>query len=84
MSPLKIEILLHYYAKADEYDGDMNAPAVREAISEFVRDGMLEPADRQYGRSYRATAKANHFIAHICDLPLPEMVWRMPCAPEVS
>lgn len=37
MTPLQIEILLHYYTRTGEYrDGDFSAPAVREAIVNFV------------------------------------------------
>ncbi|SRR5258708_18365750 len=44
MSPLQIEILLHYNSRVDDYrNGDHNAPAVREAFDWFVRELLLEP-----------------------------------------
>lgn len=46
MSPLKIRILLHYYALARDYQQaeewhHSNSPAVYEAITGFVDDGLL-------------------------------------------
>lgn len=42
MSPLQIEILMHYYTRSTDYrNGDFAAPAVRESIDYFRRVGIL-------------------------------------------
>jgi hypothetical protein len=77
MTPLQIEILLHYWSRAEDYrQGDFSAPAVREAIDWFMHEGMLErnmSADRL--TSYRTTDRAQAWIRHVTDLPLPTMTW---------
>ncbi len=40
MTPLEIDILIHYYACADDFR-DLDAPAIREAIDKFVGEGIL-------------------------------------------
>lgn len=78
MSPLMIDMLLHYYTTPTEYrDGDLSAPAVREAIEWFKDNGMLEVV---MGKSatYGVTPKAVAWIEHVCSLPLPKQVWVMP------
>ena len=79
MTPLDLEILLHYSCHTDEdfRCGDMSAPAVREAIDWFVDDvGMLEPSFP--GAAYKLTEKGRFFVAQLCDLPLPVSKWVMP------
>lgn len=53
MSPLALEILLHYKSRADDYrQGDHSAPAVRDAIDAFVATGFLQVGDQTFGRCY--------------------------------
>lgn len=86
MSPLELDILLHYHARTNEYaDGDpyvMTAPAVRDAINRFVgEDGLLKYRDRQQsGRSgtYELTERGRVYVEHVLALPLPVQTWKMP------
>lgn len=80
MTPLEIEILLHYLTRVVDYrDGDyLNAPAVIEALDNFVREDMLKPIDGKHGAKFRLLPRAVAFIGHICSLPLPVMKWEMP------
>jgi len=85
MTPFELDILLHYYVSPAphrvEYD---NPPIWADTRSWFLREGLLEPADKldkeKHGGSYCATERAKVLIEHICSLPLP--VWRMPSAPQ--
>ncbi len=83
MSPLALDILLHYYTSASDYrDGDYSAPAVRELIDAFKGDLMLleerpELERYKYGL-YQLTQRGNVFVAHLCSIPLPIQVWVMP------
>lgn len=45
MTPLQIEIVLHYYVRPTDYrDGDFTAPAVSQALDHFKRAGVLKDA----------------------------------------
>ena len=83
MTPLEIDILLHYYTTPVDYrDGDFSAPAVRKAVDEFVADGLLRPTKQKSGGigplSYETTERAQVFLQALCALPLPELRWVMP------
>lgn len=77
MTPLQIEILLHYYCHGNDYrDGDFSAPAVREAIDVFKEIKMLEQdTDPRSPRTYRATPRCNYYVEYLCRIPLPEQSW---------
>jgi len=79
MTPLQLEILLHYRGAARDYrDGDFSAPAVREAISWlYAGVGMLKHT--RFGQpEYQLTEKGEFFVEQLCAMPLPVCVWRMP------
>jgi len=76
MTPLEISILLHYHVSADDYrNGDFSAPAVRNAIDEFRRDGFLAEAVETY---YRITEKGQFYVKALCAVPLPVTTWIIP------
>ena len=71
MTPLEIEIVLHYYCRPYDYrDGDFSAPAVREAIDRMVSDEMLE-ADAPAFRAYQLAARGRAYVDALMALPLP-------------
>jgi hypothetical protein len=82
VSPLHIEILLHYRGRADDFrDGDFSAPAVRDAINDFKGElGLLElePAGSDFARTYRLTERGEVYVAALCALPLPTQRWVIP------
>lgn len=85
MSPLQIEILLWYYARANDYrDGDFSAPAVREAVDDFRgAAGMLAPTnDLPSGqvalRAYRLTDRGQAYVDALMAMPLPVCRWEIP------
>ena len=86
MTPLEIEILLHYGTRAYEYrDGDLSAPAVRETIDAFRdRLGLLEKNKRpSQMAAYQLTDRGMVYMRALMDVPLPIMVWQMPAKAEV-
>jgi hypothetical protein len=83
MSPLEIEILLHYYCLPTDYrDGDFSAPAVKNAIERFRDElNLLEPTqsmDVYHDPHYRITERGRVFVEALCNMPLPVKQWVMP------
>lgn len=89
MSPLQVGLLLHYRIGATDYrDGDISAPAVREAIDWACRENLLEvspiaPPPGHEAPKYRMTARGRCLVETICSVPLPQRreIW---VTPEVS
>ena len=81
MTPLEIEILLHYYCTRSDYrNGDFSAPAVRDAIDAFNGDLSLLCREEtlQPERTYKVTERGEAYIKFLCALPLPVCVWMIP------
>lgn len=77
MTPLQIEILLHYHCCPGDYrDGDFAAPAVREAIDGFRDAGLLK--DSGQGRIYEPTDGVRAYVDALCAVPLPVLQWVVP------
>jgi len=87
MTPLEIDIVLWYGTRALDYrDGDLNAPAVRDAIDAFTKGevGLLElDPDRHLNRTYRLTARGRAYFNALCALPLPTCQWVIAAPPTV-
>ena len=79
MTPLQLEILLHYYACANDFrDGDFSAPAVREAIDRFKDGEMLTIDDGKGVATYMLTERGRVYVEAVLAVPLPERRWVMP------
>ncbi len=87
MTPLEIEIILHYYCSAEDYrNGDHSAPAVKCALNRFLEDGLLVHEgfnverfdDGRIRARYKVTDRALTYIAALESVPFPNQVWRMP------
>lgn len=79
MSPLQLQILLHYRGSATDFrEGDFSAPSVREAIDWFKFEGMLAETNGDGYACYRLTQRANVYIDAMLELPFPEQKWVMP------
>lgn len=81
MSPLELQILIHYYGCANDFrDGDFSAPAVREAIDNFVKVTKLLCFDSRTDRTaaYVLTPKGRAYVKALCQTPLPVCVWTVP------
>ncbi|MDE2107388.1 MAG: hypothetical protein KGL39_59885 [Patescibacteria group bacterium] len=84
MTPLAIEIALHYNCGASDYrNGDFSASAVREVIDGFLRGGLLK-ADvtgdiTEVGApQYRATEGLRMYVRELTEVPCPIQKWVMP------
>lgn len=76
MTPLEVEILLHYHSRVSDYrDGNFSAPAVRDAIDAFGKSGYLTPGTV---RKYDPTEKLHAHVAAICSVPEPIQHWEIP------
>lgn len=79
MSPLQINILLHYYARCNDYrDGDFSAPAVAEAIEIFKLAKVFEPLDPsrytnpdEVTKRFQLTKKGLGIVEKLCSVPIP-------------
>jgi hypothetical protein len=74
MTPLQIEIMLHYYARTEDYRfGDFSAPTVKEAIEVFCRGDMLNFTNKaDYpNAAYVITEKGRAYVDYLRSVPLP-------------
>ncbi len=88
MTPLEIEILMHYACKADDYrDGDHSAPAVKDALNRFTGDEALlrhegfrpeKFGDGRLKARYAVTPRARAYLEALCKVPLPQERWMLP------
>jgi hypothetical protein len=95
MSPLGIEILLHYHCRADDYrNGDHTAPAVKEIFHWFLMEDMLRhegftPEYFECGHRLKAryalTSRGKAFVDYLQAIPLPTASWSFGIvAPSIS
>ena len=79
MSPLEIEILIHYYVVVDmDYDPlRLDAPAVKEAIERFLSMNLLEHnIDKNLRCKYVGNmVSLRPYISALCKVPLPVLKW---------
>lgn len=77
MTPLEIEILVHYYCSKTDFR-NLNAPAVAESINNFVNLGFLQRSvfsldnEPEY---YGVLEAIEPYIEAICAVPLPTKKW---------
>lgn len=84
MTPLQIEILLHYHARGSDYrDGDHSAPAVRDALNMFLTEDVLRHEgfkpdrfpDGTLKARYALTSRGEAFVEYLQMIPLPLPCW---------
>jgi hypothetical protein len=82
MSPIRLEVALHYYYNPTDFrNGDFSAPAVREAIDDFLRWEVLrENESHPIGREsvYVIGERGRAFVEALCAVRLPVKKWVMP------
>lgn len=83
MTPLELDILLHYYCCANDYrDGDFSAPAVRQTIELFkhMENPLLMVDHEPTHATYKLTERGHFYIRHLLSIPLPErrVEWFIP------
>lgn len=89
MTPLEMEILIHYYGHAgDDYrEGNFEAPVVRETIDAFrdrekliryTTDEEKKAMPCGYSQCYTLTDRGRVYVEALMTVPLPVQVWVMP------
>jgi hypothetical protein len=79
MTPLEIELLLHVYARAGEIE-NRDAPAVRDALTNFLRDDLiaLKQVHEPGRHPFEIMPRGEALVGHLCDVPLPVSHWARP------
>lgn len=80
MSPLGINIMLHYYCCCDDWQ--CLTEAHTELVVGFQRQGLLteqwRTADEKDMPKYRISARGTAYVKFLCAMPLPEIRWYVP------
>lgn len=71
-SPNNIEILIHCYTTPTAHPR-IDAPAVIEAIGEFLESGCIVPAAGK--DQYRTTPKGDAWVKLLCNVEMPREVY---------
>ena len=70
MTPIAIEILLHFHASPLPHP--LSAyPAVAAEIESQLKNGLIEP-DKG---AYRTTERGKAHVQQLCNLPFPTQMW---------
>jgi hypothetical protein len=81
MTPLEIQIALHYYVSPTDFrEGDFSAPAVRSAIDRFQACDLLRvrKAGENGDACYVATPRLNAYVEKLKSIELPIQRWVYP------
>lgn len=83
MSPLEIEILLHYHVSPGDWrEGDFSAPKCNQVFQRFLDNGLLMKSDK---RAYQITKKGEFYVTEgLCKVPLPKQVFVIPAGERVT
>lgn len=92
MSPLQIEIALHYFSRGDDYrtvSQSPNAytpPAIVDVLALFVDSGLLRTDKRSgdFERKYHPTEALRVYVNAVCAVPLPVQQWVIPQQGEAA
>jgi hypothetical protein len=79
MSPLEVQIMLHYRCIAEDFR-DLNAPAIKDAIMNFLHHEMLAVGSPWPNCTYSVTKKGHAYVEMVCALKVPVAVteWHQP------
>ncbi len=72
LTPNDLEILIHCHVSPTLHP-NINAPAVRETIDRFVKDGIIESSYE--GGYYNTTEKGKAWLTIILQTPHPREAW---------
>ena len=92
MSPIMIEIVLHYYTSPTDWrDGEWNEGirGIIHTIADSLQLIELDPRSHPLGLGYRPgtykiTKRGEVYVEALKALPLPIQVWTIPNASEIS
>lgn len=81
MTPLHIQLMLHYYAIDEPYaKGDpahANSDAVRKYRAFLIGENMICPSSSS-GSGYEATDRGRAYVEALCAVQLPIIKWVQP------
>ena len=78
MTILEVDILLHYYSCCNDYR-DLDAPAIKEAIAKFVKNGIMGILPEFDGVTYYVDREiVKPYINAITSIPLPIKTYVIP------
>jgi hypothetical protein len=81
MTPLQLQMMLHYYTRAEPYayrePEHATSGAVRDQRQLLENDGLIEPSETS-GSGYCVTPRGSAFIEALCETPLPICMWIIP------
>jgi hypothetical protein len=81
-TPLKISIGLWYYCRAGDFGmhgaDNFNAPAVQEALQDFVNGGLLGKSPPGCEAKYFGTDALRVWVEALCDVRWPVQTWVIP------
>ena len=80
MSPLIINIILHYYARANDFrEGDLSAPAVGDAVSFLLEEQIIDHNTAGEGKipyqKYKITERGEAYVKKIKAIGFPVQKW---------
>lgn len=76
MTPLEIEILLHYHTRGVDYP-TFDPPSQSNALDYFLSNEYLRDAGPAAHVRYRPTDKLHAFCSALCNVPEPVKVWEV-------
>ena len=71
LTPNELDVLIHYYVSPKPHDR-FDAPAVKDAINDFIDSGVIEPQGHEH---FRLTEKGQAWLKAILDTPIPKQQW---------
>ena len=81
MTPLQIEIMLHYHTRTTDYGGaddNFTSESVQGALIGFRLDGMLADNRCHGDTTYEITDKGRAYVAGLTKVNMPECHWHIP------
>lgn len=81
VTPLYIEIMLHYSFSASEFER-ADAPACMEALHDLTEQGMLR-YEEVGSQRWHITEKGKAWIVALCYVPFPQATWKIPGYPDL-
>lgn len=75
MTPLQIEMLLHFHCTPGPFPR-MDAPACIEAVEGFLRDELVYPVD--VSDCFVLSERGRAYVKLLCQMPLPVANWVIP------
>lgn len=76
LTPLHLEIVLHYYARAEDMV-NLDAPAVQGYAMHLISEGILQSGSKHEGCSLTVTPKGAFWLMSLLSVPFPEQIWKI-------